>query len=138
MVHVLVALIDTSKILLRSMERRVSRIRQFWELLGGKDGLSPEFIEACCREVVHHLSSIVQVIYDENKSEEHFSHLTRGISVLDFLAGILFGKFERTRHEVDSGEEKALADDVNASNIVEGDILWYVKDATSKDEKRMK
>ena len=119
--NVLLAISDASSCaIVDPVTRRDHRCAFALSLLGGSY-IPKDLLQSWCREAILILSADTKM---KSSSQDDYVRATRGISV---LSEILFAMFER----VIVDKRFDASDVVNASDVSEGDEVWYVTDEDS-------
>lgn len=105
------------------MSRRDQKCAWLLTLLGGRDNLPTDLVQSWCREAVRVVSS------DMNSFDlTDAGCVRRGVSVLSELLLVLFDKVV-----LDEDTRASSFDIVDASDVREGDNLWYITNPENAD-----
>lgn len=116
-VNILLALSDANdQCVFDPMSRRDQKCAWLLTLLGGRENIPIDIVQSWCREAIRIVSSGMN---SDNLTDS--GCVRRGVSVLSELLLILFDKVVS-----DEGTGASSFDIVDASNVREGDNLWYI------------
>lgn len=112
-----------------NFEVRVYRCQQLLDFLGGANEVGTSVIEECIFEVTQILLTCMNS--STNAITHHIAEIGQGICIFDWLLSLLRLKVAPEDHICFD------ADSVDPSEIVEGDILWYMVDGNRLDSDRV-